>query len=274
MLFQLPTFRATLNSCPVDRTTLTAHPQGHFCGHCQRVVQDFSQSTDPVADLAAARAASPDGRVCGRFRAAQVQRPMLTRRLRWFVVALVLVVGQGLTAREAWAQVRKPVPHKAVAPSKKRTPIAKRRPLKTTDLPPMPEEVPPSDMDGMLISGVTESHPDTVLVPRPEDEAYTYVDQMPELPGGEGIPAIVAYIQQRVRQPRELKTDLEGRVFVTFIVGKDGLMREARIVKGMGQPLDAETLRVVQALPAFTPGRQGGKAVAVSFTLPVIFKRN
>jgi hypothetical protein len=115
MLLRLPTFHAAFSPCPVNPTnTFTPHEQGHFCGSCQRVVQDFSQSQNPVADLAAARAASPDGRVCGTFRREQVvvpAAPTLSRQMRWFVVALVLVVGQGLTAREALAQVRKPMPH-------------------------------------------------------------------------------------------------------------------------------------------------------------------
>jgi protein TonB len=103
---------------------------------------------------------------------------------------------------------------------------------------------------------------------------YTYVDQMPELPGGGGIPAIVAYVQQRVRWPEGSQMlDAEGRVFVNFIVGKDGRVRDAEIVKGLHPLLDAETLRVIQTLPEFTPGRQGGQAVAVRFTLPATFRR-
>lgn len=69
----LPTVNAKRNPCPVGPAEFTPHPQGNFCGYCQRVVHDFSQSPNPRADLAAARAAAPDGRVCGRFGAAQVQ---------------------------------------------------------------------------------------------------------------------------------------------------------------------------------------------------------
>ena len=95
----LPTFNATLTPCPVGPAAFSAHEKGHFCGSCQRVVQDFSQSRNPVADLVAARAITPDGRVCGMFQRAQTTAPPpLTQRLRWF---LALVLGQGLTAREA-----------------------------------------------------------------------------------------------------------------------------------------------------------------------------
>ena len=56
----LPTFNASLTPCPVGPAAFSAHEKGHFCGSCQHVVQDFSQSRNPVADLAAART--------GRFR--------------------------------------------------------------------------------------------------------------------------------------------------------------------------------------------------------------
>ncbi len=107
----LPTFNARLLPCSEAWAAMTPQAQGRHCVRCQRVVQDFSQSANPTADLAAARAAAPDGRVCGRFAGAQVQDPQpLTRRLRWFLVALV--VAQGLSAREALAQVRQGAPLK------------------------------------------------------------------------------------------------------------------------------------------------------------------
>ena len=116
----LPTFNARLLPCSENWAAMTPHAQGRQCVRCQRVVQDFSQSANPTSDLAAARAASPDGRVCGRFAGAQVQEPQpLTRRLRWFLAALVLVVAQGLSAQEALAQVRQGVKWQTVAKARK-----------------------------------------------------------------------------------------------------------------------------------------------------------
>jgi TonB family protein len=116
----LPTFHARLLPCSESWATMAPAAQGRHCARCQRVVQDFTQSQNPTADLAAARAAAPDGRVCGRFTRAQVQGPPpLTWRLRWFVVALVLVVAQGLSAREALAQVRQGAKGQAVKQEEK-----------------------------------------------------------------------------------------------------------------------------------------------------------
>ncbi|MDO7845119.1 energy transducer TonB [Hymenobacter sp. M29] len=266
----LPTFRAALTPCSVSPAAFTPHPAGHFCSQCQRVVQDFSQSTDPVADLAAARAASPDGRVCGRFRKAQVQRPKLPQRLRWFLMALVLVVGQGLTAREALAQVRRPVPPRPTTPHNKHATGAKKPSQKSRLKGQLPSEA--IHEREMEISGDILPFSETNPPVPTGNEVYTFVEQMPELPGGGGIKAIVDHIQQRVRYPQALKADVEGRVYASFIVGKDGVVREARIVKGLDPLLDAEALRVVQVLPAFTPGRHQGEAVAVSFTVPITFK--
>jgi|GEM_PF-1425299 len=268
MLFLLPTFHARLQTCPVSPAALTPHAQGNFCSQCQRVVQDFSQSVDPVADLAAARAASPDGRVCGSFRAAQVQRPRLTRRLRWFVVALVLVVGQGLTVQEAQAQVRRPVsrPHTVAKPKK---------PAKQTTVPKKAAPIPEPLDEQTTYMGISLPEPteDIVVVEQQQPPVYTYVEQMPEAPQGGGMAGLVAYIQKQVKWPATcIKDGIEGRIFVNFIVNETGQVTDAKVVKGIHPLLDAETLRVVSGLSGLTPGRQNGRAVKVSLTLPVTWK--
>ena len=262
----LPTFQAKLNPCPVNPAEFAPHPQGNFCGQCQRVVHDFSHSTNPRADLAAARAAAPDGRVCGTFSREQLVKPpvsTLSQRLRWFVAALVLVVAQGLTAREALAQVRKPVPHKTATPHNKHVPKVKKKPVEMSATIYEGEEMLSGDIIGPEI--IEQAQPNS-------DKVYTYAEQMPQLSSGGGLAAIVAYIQQRVRYLQTSRYDVEGRVYASFIVGKDGVVHDAKIVKGLSPLLDAETLRVIQALPTFTPGRQSGQRVAVSFTVPITFK--
>ncbi|MCI1188678.1 TonB family protein [Hymenobacter sp. DH14] len=246
-MFLLPTFNARLNPCPVSPAEFTPHAQGNFCGQCQRVVHDFSQSTNPRADLAAARAAAPDGRVCGRFGAAQVQTaPKLSRRLRWFVSALVLVVAQGLTAREALAQVRGggtggPVPVAGQSAAQASTPV-------------LTDSAAVADSTSHFMLGmVTET--------------------MPSFRGG-GSREVVQYIQQQIVWPRSNGKIIlkQGRVFASFTVGTTGRVHDAKIVKSLHPRFDAEVLRVVRLLPNFKPGEQFGKPVAVSFTVPITFK--
>lgn len=120
-----------------------------------------------------------------------------------------------------------------------------------------------TDADLAELSGV----PGRVVVDEVvEQKVYTYVEQMPQLPGGGGNPAIVAAVQQRLVVPADAQ---EGRVFASFTVGPQGAVTDARIVKGLGPSTDAAVLAAVGKLPTFVPGKQNGRVVSVSYTVPV-----
>ena len=99
---------------------------------------------------------------------------------------------------------------------------------------------------------------------------YTYVEQMPALPGGGGMGAIVQQIQQNLVYPSG--PHQEGRVFVSFVVLADGSMSDTKVVKGLTPAYDEAVVAAIQKLPRFVPGKQGGRPVAVSFTVPVTFR--
>ncbi|GAB3662694.1 energy transducer TonB [Hymenobacter agri] len=102
---------------------------------------------------------------------------------------------------------------------------------------------------------------------------YYSVEQMPELPGGGGQLAIVAAIQKAVRYPAiALRNGVEGKVFVSFVVNPKGEVTDVKIVKGLGSGLDEETIRAINTLPRFIPGKQNGREVSVAFTVPVTYK--
>ena len=106
-----------------------------------------------------------------------------------------------------------------------------------------------------------------------ENKVYTYVEQMPQLPGGGGNGAIVSAIQKATRYPPlALRNQVEGRIFVSFTVNAQGDVSDVKVVKGLGSGLDEETIRAVKTLPKFIPGKQNGRAVSVSFTVPITFK--
>ncbi|WP_201984103.1 energy transducer TonB [Hymenobacter rubidus] len=106
-----------------------------------------------------------------------------------------------------------------------------------------------------------------------KETTYTYVEQMPELPGGGGQAAIVAAIQRAVRYPSvDLRNGTEGRVYASFTVNTKGEVTDLKIVKSLSTTLDAETLRAIKTLPKFIPGKQNGREVNVSFTVPISFK--
>jgi len=105
------------------------------------------------------------------------------------------------------------------------------------------------------------------------NKVYTYVEQMPALPGGGGMGAIVNAIQKNFRYPAvDLRNQVEGRVFASFTVDENGDVSDVKIVKGLTGTVDAETIRSIKALPKFIPGKQNGRAVKVSFTVPVTLK--
>jgi protein TonB len=106
-----------------------------------------------------------------------------------------------------------------------------------------------------------------------ENKVYTYVEQMPELPGGGGLKAIVDAIQKAAKYPAmALRNQVEGKIYASFTVNADGDVTDVKIVKGLGSGLDEEAIRSIKTLPKFRPGKQNGRAVSVSFTVPVTFK--
>jgi TonB family protein len=106
-----------------------------------------------------------------------------------------------------------------------------------------------------------------------EPEIYDKVDVMPEFPGGSQ--ALVEWLSQNIRYPQEaVKNGIQGRVVVKFVVNAEGSVTDRTIVKSLDPSCDAEALRVVSAMPAWTPGKKDGKAVAVYYFLPILFQNS
>ena len=100
---------------------------------------------------------------------------------------------------------------------------------------------------------------------------FEVVEQMPEFPDG-GMGGLMKYFQKNMRYPAEAKeAGKQGRVTVQFVVNKDGSISGARILRGVDPLLDAEAIRLVNAMPKWKPGMQQGKPVAVKYTVPVRF---
>ena len=106
-----------------------------------------------------------------------------------------------------------------------------------------------------------------------DKHVYVSVEQMPELPSGGGQTAIVLAIQRAVKYPSlALHNGVEGKVYASFTVNEKGEIIDLRIVKGLGSGLDEETIRAIKSLPRFIPGKQNGREVSVSFTVPVTYR--
>jgi protein TonB len=101
-------------------------------------------------------------------------------------------------------------------------------------------------------------------------EPFIVVEEMPMFPGGDA--ALLKFIGANTMYPEAAKeNNIQGKVIIRFCVKPDGSVSLASILKGVSPELDAEALRVVNSLPAFNPGRQGGKAVPVWYMVPISF---
>ena len=103
-----------------------------------------------------------------------------------------------------------------------------------------------------------------------EPEIFFIVEEMPQFPGGET--ALRKYIAENVRYPELAKeNDIQGTVYVRFVVDEKGKVTNVELLRGVDPLLDKEALRVVQSLPNWKPGKQRGKAVKVSHSVPIKF---
>lgn len=124
--------------------------------------------------------------------------------------------------------------------------------------------------DTSIVASVPQTLPHPVSEPINADSVLTLVEQMPVFPGGEE--ALQQFIKTNIKYPKEAKEKrISGRVYVNFIIGKDGVVRDAKIVRGIGGGCDEELVRIVNLMPPWTPGMHAGEPVNISYSMPVYF---
>jgi protein TonB len=137
--------------------------------------------------------------------------------------------------------------------------------------PPTQEETKETQVSTVTQEG--ENLPD--LPPEPtadpnEGKIFLVVEEMPTFPGGEG--ELINYLHKNIKYPSIAReNNIQGRVYVTFVVDNDGKIKDAKVLRGIGGGCDEEALRVVRAMPDWKPGRQNGRNVQVQYNLPVNF---
>jgi periplasmic protein TonB len=113
------------------------------------------------------------------------------------------------------------------------------------------------------------------LMPEPIDEVapefVDYAEVMPEPMGG--MADFMAFLGKNIRYPKSgIRNDIQGKVYVQFIVDEQGNLTDLKVIKGINEDFDSESLRVLSKAPAWKPGRQGGRPVKVRMVLPIIYK--
>ena len=115
---------------------------------------------------------------------------------------------------------------------------------------------------------------DIVFEESPEEkveEILLFVEDQPEFEGG--MAAFYKFVSDNMDYPSQARRmGIEGKVYVQFVVEKDGTVAQVKAVKGIGAGCDEEAERVLRASPKFKPGRQRGRAVSVRMVIPIIFK--
>jgi len=128
------------------------------------------------------------------------------------------------------------------------------------------------DIEDTEIDEDTEVEFDISLEEEETDDAPVFfiVEEMPEFPGGDL--ELRKYIANSVKYPVIAQENgIQGRVYVQFVVGTDGAVSQVKVARGVDPNLDKEAIRVVQSMPKWKPGKQRGKAVKVSYTVPINF---
>jgi len=103
------------------------------------------------------------------------------------------------------------------------------------------------------------------------DEIFDIVEDQPTPPGG--MQAFYKYVSKSMKYPKQARRmGVEGRVFVQFVVDKNGQLTEVKAIKGIGAGCDEEAVRVLKQAAKWKPGKQRGRPVKVRMILPITFK--
>jgi TonB family protein len=131
-----------------------------------------------------------------------------------------------------------------------------------------PPPPPPPPLPPVTTKGKAEAVPEAG---QGERDVFVVVEEMPQFPGG-GMDAMIQWIAQHMKYPEQAKKDgIQGTVFVGYIVNKAGKVESVEVESSAHPLLDAEAVRVVAAMPDWTPGTQRGKAVDVRLVVPIKF---
>ena len=133
-------------------------------------------------------------------------------------------------------------------------------------------------MGGNTTSGTPHTYTNTTVKQKTvakqddaEDEIVNAPEELAVYPGGMG--ELMKFLSRNIKYPKEAQDKgIQGRVVLQFVVNKDGSICDSKVVKAVDPQLDAEALRVINAMPNWTPGKQKGEPVRTRFTLPVSFR--
>ena len=146
--------------------------------------------------------------------------------------------------------------------------------VKPEDVPPPQEELQQTDVSTATAVDPNANY-DFTAPAAPVEEAkpqiFTYVEQMPDFPGGQT--ELMKFLQKNLRYPPAARENgIEGRVVLQFVVDEQGNISDIQVLRDIGGGCAEEAIRVVKSMPPWRAGKQNGNPVKVYFKLPVTFK--
>ena len=122
----------------------------------------------------------------------------------------------------------------------------------------------------LILFGLTLMFDGHQVIAQKDNDIFMVVEDPPTYPGGDT--ARIQFLQQNIIYPKNAReTNIQGIVYVTFVIEKDGAVNDVKVLKGIGGGCDEETIRVVGAMPKWKPGYHRGKPVRVQYNMPVKF---
>jgi periplasmic protein TonB len=138
------------------------------------------------------------------------------------------------------------------------------------------EEIKHNETSSVAVEGpvtVVFEEPVEEVIAADENEIFTVVEQDPQYPGG--YDAMMTFVKQNMKYPANARRlNIEGTVYVGFVVNKDGSISDVKVLRGIMTECDNEAVRVIRMMPAWKPGKQNGRNVNVRYTVPLKFRMN
>jgi len=287
-----------ISPCPQDFTHIKIAMLSRQCDLCNKPVIDFTKMSRE--EIITYLLEHSEENVCGRMNRPQIDihhddLPVIIETLKrqggnrsFLLLALIcmsLVSCNSPEPAETQINVKNPIHQPAMegklaitdttsaqrANNKKSVPKVNVIPPEVLPSPdPSPEPYPVIEGEIAYIEEPPVSHS---VTRHQEEEILSYAEVMPEYPGG--VKELFSFIQKNLKYPEmEKEAGIEGNVYVQFVVSKEGVVYQPKILRGVsGAPgFDKEVMRIVRAMPNWMPGENAGKKVNVFYTMPVKFR--
>lgn len=125
----------------------------------------------------------------------------------------------------------------------------------------------------MMVSAQVVADGDNTYIDNDDEQIYDKPDKIAQFPGG--MDAYVTWMTANFHYPEKaIRNNVEGRVVLSFIVNKQGRIKDIKVLKRLSPECDKEAIRMVKAMPRWFAAEHQGRKVNCRYTMPVVFKLN